>query len=120
MHCCITRDLLVDPVIAADGETYERAAITAWFDTGHFTSPKTRAVITTALIPNHAIRRLAAEARLAAIQSAADPIESAADTIHSAAAAAIQSSADPIHFAAVPAFASGHEPHDLTDDDDSL
>jgi hypothetical protein len=151
MHCCITRDLLVDPVIAADGETYERAAITAWFDTGHFTSPKTRAVITTALISNHAIRRLAVEARLAAnLQSAADPIESAADAIHSAAAAAIQSSADPIHSAAaaaiqssadpihsaaaaaiqssadpihsaaVPAFASGHEPHDLTDDDDSL
>ena len=29
--CCpITRELFVDPVSAADGETYERAAIEAW------------------------------------------------------------------------------------------
>ena len=29
--CCpITQDLLIDPVLAADGFTYERAAITKW------------------------------------------------------------------------------------------
>jgi hypothetical protein len=33
-----------DPVLAADGFSYERAAIEDWFAKGHRTSPKTGAV----------------------------------------------------------------------------
>jgi hypothetical protein len=29
--CSLTLEVMVDPVIAADGHTYERAAITRWF-----------------------------------------------------------------------------------------
>ncbi len=31
----------VDPVMAADGHVYERAALTDWFERGHRTSPST-------------------------------------------------------------------------------
>jgi len=46
----------VDPVIAEDGRTYERSAIQQWLDSGHRTSPITRAAISSVLIPNRAIR----------------------------------------------------------------
>ena len=32
--CPITHDVMVDPVVAADGETYERAAIEQWIRRG--------------------------------------------------------------------------------------
>ena len=38
-ECPITTELMVDPVFAADGETYERAAIEEWFALGKTTSP---------------------------------------------------------------------------------
>ena len=38
-ECPITTELMVDPVIATDGETYERAAIEEWFALGKTTSP---------------------------------------------------------------------------------
>jgi hypothetical protein len=42
--CPITQDFMRDPVIAEDGHTYEREAITAWL-TKHSTSPITREYI---------------------------------------------------------------------------
>ena len=40
-YCCsITHQVMIDPVIAADGYNYEREAITQWLQT-HDTSPKT-------------------------------------------------------------------------------
>lgn len=59
--CPITCDVMIDPVVAADGHTYEREAIEEWFS--HFQqgqsprSPKTNETIETRLLfPNHAIR----------------------------------------------------------------
>ncbi len=41
--CCpITLALFSDPVTTADGHTYERRALTEWFDRGHRSSPVTR------------------------------------------------------------------------------
>jgi hypothetical protein len=41
--CCpFTLALLSDPVTVADGHTYERRALTEWFDRGHRSSPVTR------------------------------------------------------------------------------
>lgn len=37
--CPITRQVMRDPVIAADGQSYERAAITAFLQAGNVTSP---------------------------------------------------------------------------------
>ena len=39
--CPITHDLLKDPVLAADGQTYEKKAIIEWFSKGHKKSPLT-------------------------------------------------------------------------------
>jgi hypothetical protein len=60
LTCPITCALLVDPVITvADGETYERAAIEAWFGEGHDTSPITgERLDSSALVPNNAMKRL--------------------------------------------------------------
>lgn len=59
--CCITGDLMDDPVTAMDGHTYERSAIEAWFarfDSAHSpTSPLTNeALPSRRLIPSHNIR----------------------------------------------------------------
>ena len=62
--CPITQDVMIDPVIAADGHTYERAAIARWFEAGKRTSPKTGGELeSTALLPNHLVRRLVLEWR---------------------------------------------------------
>lgn len=46
-----------DPVVAADGQTYERACIQQWFDTGKRTSPYTLAQLSdTRLTPNYSIK----------------------------------------------------------------
>jgi len=52
-RCPITTVVMRDPVVAADGHTYEREAIATWL-AKHHTSPLTREVIsfTAALIPN--------------------------------------------------------------------
>lgn len=42
LTCPITLELFVDPVLAEDGHTYERAAIVEWIKHHHGTSPLTR------------------------------------------------------------------------------
>jgi Mg-chelatase subunit ChlD len=55
-YCPITDELMVDPVMDPDGNTYERAAIIQWLST-HNTSPITRAPLTVnQLIPNRSLR----------------------------------------------------------------
>ena len=55
--CPITQELMQDPVVAADGHTYERAAIAEWI-VRRTTSPKTgEALESMTIFPNHSIRR---------------------------------------------------------------
>ena len=62
--CCLSKQIMEDPVLAADGETYERTAIEAYFqkcrDTGRdLVSPITgEDLLHTFLSPNLAIRIL--------------------------------------------------------------
>jgi hypothetical protein len=52
--------VMTDPVVCADGHTYERAAIERWFST-HATSPKTNERLSSrALIPNHNLKAVLA------------------------------------------------------------
>ena len=52
----ITLELMSDPVLTADGHTYERAAIERWL-ADHNTSPKTGLPLPSKdLIPNYALR----------------------------------------------------------------
>jgi hypothetical protein len=57
--CPITQEVMKDPVIAADGHSYERAAIEKWFKTKRAppTSPSTNLALPhTLLVPNHALK----------------------------------------------------------------
>lgn len=59
--CCpITHEIMADPVIASDGHTYEREAITKWiYDGNSTTSPMTNEVLTNqTLTPNLNLRSL--------------------------------------------------------------
>ena len=58
LTCPITQVLFEEPVFAADGHTYERAAIKAHFDTGKTTSPLTNERLSsTALTPNLSMKK---------------------------------------------------------------
>jgi len=57
--CPITRELMTDPVICEDGQTYERAAIEQWFRRGNLRSPATNATLRQlSLFPNIALRSI--------------------------------------------------------------
>ena len=56
--CPITHHVLVDPVLAADGQSYERSAWERYVrDRAEVPSPLTRAVISSAALPNSVLRR---------------------------------------------------------------
>jgi len=61
--CPITQEVMEDPVVCADGHSYERSAITQWLLSRN-TSPATNMPLPSkSLVPNHALRNLIAEAR---------------------------------------------------------
>lgn len=61
--CPITQDVMEDPVVCADGHSYERSAITQWL-LARDTSPCTNAPLPHKnVVPNHALRNLIAEVR---------------------------------------------------------
>ena len=61
-YCSITCEVMSDPVIAADGFSYERVAIEQWLATGTGTSPKTNEVLRhRELTPNKALKTLIAD-----------------------------------------------------------
>jgi hypothetical protein len=70
--CPITAEVMMDPVITCDGQTYERRAIEKWFQRGNLTSPMTGlALPTTVVTPNHALRQAMEEyfPKMTAIQN---------------------------------------------------
>ncbi|KAJ4750357.1 U-box domain-containing protein kinase family protein [Rhynchospora pubera] len=55
--CPIFQEVMKDPHVAADGYTYEAAAIKGWLDSGHNTSPMTNLpLVHGELTPNYALR----------------------------------------------------------------
>ena len=61
-ECPITHEPMHDPVVAADGHTYERHAITRWLESSH-KSPKNGAIMDSkTLVPNHAMKSMIQEA----------------------------------------------------------
>jgi interleukin-1 receptor-associated kinase 4 len=56
-HCPLTMEVMRDPVMTGDGQTYERVEIESWFALGNRTSPLTGAELpSTNLAPNIALR----------------------------------------------------------------
>jgi len=61
LRCPISLQLMYDPVVIASGQTYERACIEKWFDSGNTTCPKTRKQLSQLLrTPNYCIKGLIA------------------------------------------------------------
>ena len=61
-YCSITCEVMSDPVMAADGYSYERVAIEQWLATGAGTSPKTNELLENEkLLPNKALKALIAD-----------------------------------------------------------
>merc|ERR1712216_270639 len=57
LECPTMREIYEDPVIAADGFSYERRAIERWFAQGKHTSPKTNAELEHLhLVPNRDLK----------------------------------------------------------------
>lgn len=71
--CAITRDIMEDPVVAADGHSYERVAITHWLSRSR-RSPMTNEPMGTELVPNIALRKAIGEWRTQA-PLALDPVD---------------------------------------------
>ena len=58
MQCPISHEIMKDPVLCADGHTYERSCIEEWMK-HNVTSPLTgKELASTNLVPNHALRSL--------------------------------------------------------------
>jgi len=61
LRCPISLQLMYDPVVIASGQTYERACIEKWFDSGNTTCPKTHKQLSQLLrTPNYCIKGLIA------------------------------------------------------------
>ena len=76
--CPITYNVMVDPVIAPDGRTYERASICQWLQ-NHGTSPFTRETMCEDdLIPNMVLRGIIEENMSSSLSSTVDFIPSTA------------------------------------------
>ncbi|KAL5216263.1 hypothetical protein ABZP36_007664 [Zizania latifolia] len=59
LRCPISLQLMHDPVVVASGQTYERACIEKWFDSGNTTCPKTRKELSQlSMTPNYGIKGL--------------------------------------------------------------
>ncbi|CAN1781849.1 U-box domain-containing protein 15 [Linum perenne] len=57
--CPITLEIMVDPVIIASGQTYERESIQKWLDANHMTCPKTRQTLDNpSIAPNYALKNI--------------------------------------------------------------
>ncbi|KZV37819.1 hypothetical protein F511_31472 [Dorcoceras hygrometricum] len=55
--CPIFQEIMQDPVVAADGFTYEAEALKGWLESGHDTSPMTNLKLPhNNVVPNHALR----------------------------------------------------------------
>jgi hypothetical protein len=55
-HCPLSLEVMEDPVVAADGYTYERSMIAAWLARNQRSPLTNEPVETTALFPNHSLR----------------------------------------------------------------
>lgn len=61
LRCPISLQLMYDPVVIASGQTYERACIEKWFNSGNTTCPKTRKQLSQLTVtPNYCIKGLIA------------------------------------------------------------
>ncbi|XP_010555859.1 PREDICTED: U-box domain-containing protein 3 [Tarenaya hassleriana] len=60
-RCPLSMELMLDPVIVASGQTYDRTSIQKWLDSGLTVCPRTRKILThNELIPNYTVKAMIA------------------------------------------------------------
>ena len=59
--CPITQEIMVEPVIAFDGQSYEKTAIEQWFQSNNKSPSNGTELSSRILIANHSLRKLIAE-----------------------------------------------------------
>ncbi|CAI5995891.1 unnamed protein product [Closterium sp. NIES-64] len=57
LFCPITQEMMVNPVLAADGHTYEQEAIKSWLETSDMSPMTNQKLPSKDLVPNHAVER---------------------------------------------------------------
>lgn len=60
LQCPISHEIMVDPMVAADGHTYEREALARWLSEKN-SSPLTGQPMGTRMVPNHAVKSMIAK-----------------------------------------------------------
>ncbi|CAI5530413.1 unnamed protein product [Closterium sp. Naga37s-1] len=58
LFCPITQEMMVNPVLAADGHTYEQEAIKSWLETSDMSPMTNQKLPSKDLVPNHAVRSM--------------------------------------------------------------
>ena len=71
-NCPILAEVMVDPVVAEDGHSYERSAISQWFSKGKKTSPLTNVPIGDKLVKNETLRMMIENFEMEAHKKAMD------------------------------------------------
>lgn len=71
-NCPILAELMVDPVVAEDGHSYERSAISQWFSKGKKSSPLTNLPIGDKLVKNETLRMMIENFEMEAHKKAMD------------------------------------------------
>ncbi|CAK0819269.1 unnamed protein product, partial [Prorocentrum cordatum] len=80
--CPITHDVMTDPVVSADGYTYERAAISRWFRASTKSPVTGQTLPHTDLVPNQSVRTLLKTLiEKAEASAAAPPLSDAAGAV---------------------------------------
>ena len=59
LKCPISHEIMVDPVVGEDGQTYERKELARWLHV-HNTSPMTGERMGARMVPNHAVKSMIA------------------------------------------------------------
>lgn len=51
--CPITQEIMTDPVVAADGQTYQMDSIKEWLNRGKIKSPLTGVILPNTILPDN-------------------------------------------------------------------
>jgi hypothetical protein len=78
--CPISEELMRDPVVCADGFTFDRPSIELWFSEGHHSNPVTGARLPHSnLVPNLVLRKLVEDCARRRLQRRLDLLKAAAE-----------------------------------------
>lgn len=106
--CCITQDIMTNPVMTVDGHTYERSAIEQWFKENR-TSPATLLPLhSKQLIPNHNLKKAITD--FLKRHPVRNSLHQSSQSIQQLTSSSSSSSANPTVSISMPSYASRSSP----------